>query len=137
MTSNPEWIRHLVESVSEATMSISEETELGCHVYRNRSNDIDEWEITLYGEPSSLGGRLASYSVNPVLSVDALAVAMIFDTIQSCRWQSGAVNSNDDLGTHLSVEGILNGEAVWLRIIGQKPETISGDTFNSTQLRQI
>lgn len=136
MTTTPEWIRQLVESVSNVTVAISDETELGCHVYRNQSGAVDEWEITLFGEPNSLGGRLASYSANPVLSVDTLALAMIFDTILSCRWQSGKINHQDDLGPHLSVEGILHGEAVWLRIAGQKPEAISGDAFNSSQLRQ-
>jgi len=131
----PGWIRQLVESVSKVTMAISDETELGCHVYRNQSGEIDEWEITLFGDPSTLGGRLASYAIDPVLSVDALALAMIFDTILSCRWQSGKINSQDDLGPHLSVEGILNGESVWLRIVGKKPRGISGDSFTSSRLR--
>lgn len=137
MMITPGWIHQLVESVTEVTTAISDKAELGCHVFRNESGDCHEWEITLYGEPDSMGGRLASYASAPVLSVDALAVAMIFDTILSCRWQTGQVNSQDDLGPHLSVEGILNGEAVWLRIVGQKPEATSGDAFTSTQIRQL
>lgn len=136
MINAPEWVRQLVDSVAEATTSINSEGELGCHVFRNQSDALDEWEITIFGEPDAMGGRLASYATNPVFSVDALAVATLFDTLESCRWQTGLIDSEDDLGTHLSVEGIQNGQAVWLRIVGQKPEAISNDSYTSSRVRQ-
>jgi len=83
-----------------------------------------------------MGGRLTSYSTDPVFSVDAFAVATLFDTLTSCRWQTGVIDSEDDLGTHLSVEGIQNGQAVWLRIVGQKPQAISSDSSASSRVRQ-
>jgi hypothetical protein len=136
MINAPKWVRQLVDSVVAATTSINADVELGCHVFQNQSDDIHEWEITIFGEPVSMGGRLTSYSTNPVFSIDALAVATIFDTLLSCRWQTGQINSEDDLGTHLSVEGIQNGEAVWLRIVGQKPKAISNDPSTSSRVRQ-
>ena len=56
--------------------------------------------------------------------------------LTSCRWQTGVIDSEDDLGTHLSVEGIQNGQAVWLRIVGQKPQAISSDSSASSRVRQ-
>jgi hypothetical protein len=136
MINAPEWVRQLVDSVAEATTSINSEGELGCHVIRNQSDTLDEWEITIFGEPVAMGGRLTSYSTDPVFSVDAFAVATLFDTLTSCRWQTGVIDSEDDLGTHLSVEGIQNGQAVWLRIVGQKPQAISSDSSASSRVRQ-
>lgn len=136
MINAPDWVRQLVDSVAEATTSINSEGELGCHVFRNQSDTLDEWEITIFGEPVAMGGRLAPYSTDPVFSVDALAVATLFDTLLSCRWQTGLIDSEDDLGTHLSVEGIQNGHAVWLRIVGQKPQAISNDSYTSSRVRQ-
>jgi hypothetical protein len=83
-----------------------------------------------------MGGRLSPYSTNPVFSIDALAIATLFDTLNSCRWQTGLIDSDDDLGTHLSVEGIQNGEAVWLRIVSQKPQAIANDPSLSSRVRQ-
>lgn len=136
MINAPEWVRQLVDSVAEATTSINSDGELGCHVFRNQSDTLDEWEITIFGEPVAMGGRLTSYSTDPVFSVDAFAVATLFDTLTSCRWQTGVIDSEDDLGTHLSVEGIQNGQAVWLRIVGQKPQAISSDPSASSRVRQ-
>ena len=136
MINAPEWVRRLVDSVAEATTSINSDVELGCHVFQNQSGTVNEWEITVFGEPVRMGGRLASYSMDPVFSIDALAVATVFDTLISCRWQTGQIDSEDDLGTHLSIEGIQNGEAVWLRIVGQKPKAIHSGPSTSSQVRQ-
>jgi len=42
MINAPEWVRQLVDSVAEATTSINSEGELGCHVFRNQSDTLDE-----------------------------------------------------------------------------------------------
>jgi hypothetical protein len=133
----PEWVRQLVDSVADQITSLNVEGELGCHVYKNQSAGFDEWEITIFGEPVPMGGgRLAGYSVTPVFSIDALSVAALFDTPLSCRWQTGFVNGDDDLGPHLSVEGIQNGVAVWLRIVSEKPQAIPNDSPDSSRVRQ-
>ena len=136
MVNAPIWVRKLVDAVAEATTSINDAGELGCHVFRNQSVDAGEWEITIFGEPVQMGGRLASYSTAPVFSIDALAIATLFDTLISCRWQTSQIDTDDDLGTHLSVEGIQNGEAVWLRIVSQKPQAIANDPSLSSRVRQ-
>lgn len=136
MTNAPEWVRRFVVSVTDQMTSLNVEGELACHVYRNQSQNSGEWEITIFGEPVRMGGRLAGFAVNPVYSVDALAVTALFDTPLSCRWQTAQIDSEDDLGTHLSIEGIQNGEAVWLRIVSQKPEAISSNSPNSSSVRQ-
>lgn len=136
MVNAPIWVRRLVDAVAEAATSINDAGELSCHVFRNQTADADEWEITIFGEPVEMGGRLASYSTAPVFSIDALAIMTLFDTLISCRWQTSQIDADDDLGTHLSVEGIQNGEAVWLRIVSQKPPAIANDPSLSSRVRQ-
>ncbi len=136
MTNSPSWVRELVDAVAEATTSINADGELGCHVYKNESIKPIEWEITIFGEPAQLGGRLAAFATDPVFSIDVFSIATLFDTLISCRWQTSQIDSDDDLGTHLSVEGIQNGEAVWLRIVSQKPEAITNDPSMSSRVRQ-
>ncbi|NQV27125.1 MAG: hypothetical protein HQ518_22485 [Rhodopirellula sp.] len=136
MNNAPRWIRQLVDAVAEATTSINVEGELGCHIFHNQTDGLNEWEITIFGEPLQMGGRLAAYTTNRAFSVDILSIATLFDTLVSCRLQAGNVDSNDDLGTHLSIEGIQNGEAVWLRIVGQKPKAISNDSSMPPRVRQ-
>lgn len=136
MVNSPGWVRELVDAVAEATTSINADGELGCHVYKNEGIEPVEWEITIFGEPVQMGGRLAAFSTNPVFSIDVFSIATLFDTLISCRWQTSQIDSDDDLGTHLSVEGIQNGEAVWLRIVSQKPEAIANDPTMSSRVRQ-
>lgn len=135
MMNAPEWVQQLVNSVADAMTSINSDVELGCHVYQNDSSDTGEWEITVFGEPIGLGGRLSAYAMDPVFSIDAFAVATAFDTVLSCRWQTGQIDAEDDLGPHLSIEGIHHGEPVWLRIVSQKPKTIAQDSSNASQVR--
>lgn len=136
MVNAPAWIRQLVDAVADSTTSINTEGELGCHVFQNKVDGLNEWEITIFGESFELGGRLASYSTDPVFSIDVFSIVTLFDTLISCRWQTRQVDSDDDLGTHLSVEGIQNGEAVWLRIVSQKPQAIVNDPSMSSRVRQ-
>lgn len=135
MSNAPVWIRQLVESVSAQFTALNSAAEVGCHIFHNNSDGCDEWEVTVFGEPVEMGGRLAGHSLHPVFSVDTLAVVTLFDALASCRWQSGRIDGDDDLGPHLSVEGDVMGRQVWLRIVGRKPESITSTTA-PTQVRQ-
>jgi len=136
MINSPVWVRQLVDAVAESATSINADGEFGCHVFKNQSDEQTEWEITIFGEAAQMGGRLAAFAADPVFSIDVLSIATLFDTLISCRWQTSKIDSDDDLGTHLSVEGIQNGEAVWLRIVSQKPDAIVNDPSMSSRVRQ-
>ena len=139
MNNAPAWVRRLLDAVADSTTSINNEGELGCHFFQNKADGSNEWEITIFGEPVEMGGRLASYSKAPVFSIDVFSIVTLFDTLLSCRWQTSQIDSEDsedDLGTHLSVEGIQNGELVWLRIVGHKPDAIVNDPSMSSRVRQ-
>jgi hypothetical protein len=136
MNNAPAWVRQLVDAVADSTTSINNEGELGCHIFQNKADGSNEWEITIFGEPVEMGGRLAPYSKAPVFSIDVFSIVTLLDTLLSCRWQTSQIDSEDDLGTHLSVEGIHNGEPVWLRIVGHKPQAITNDPWMSSRVRQ-
>jgi hypothetical protein len=53
--------------------------------------------------------------------VDVLGVCQLFDEIASVTWQTHRLGQRDDLGAHLSIEGQIQGESVWLRIPAVAP----------------
>ncbi|MBI1315203.1 hypothetical protein GC176_28260 [bacterium] len=120
----PRWLRKLVGNVAASADSLQGEAELGCHVFQNE--ETAEWEVTLFAEPSTWGGRLAQSNGSPVLSVDVYAIVQAFDRVYEFRWQTAVLSANDDLGPHLSIEGECHGHAVWLRVLSEKPAVLSG-----------
>jgi len=125
MSRAPQWLQELVNDVAAVTDSLQDEVELGCHVFRNTEDG--EWEVTLFAEAPDWGGRLATASIPPVLSVDVLAITKTLDHVTNCRWQTAELSADDDLGAHLSIEGTRCGHAVWLRVLSHKP-TILNET---------
>ena len=47
---------------------------------------------------------------------------MLFDEVNQCYWQALAASPDDDLGAHLSLEGIYKEHSVWLRVLARAPE---------------
>jgi hypothetical protein len=121
----PKWLRELVNDVAKSSDSLETDAELSCHVFQNP--ETAEWEVTLFAEPPTWGGRLSHSSTSPVLSIDVQAVTSVFDAILNCRWQTAELSADDDLGAHLSIEGVVHGHAVWLRVLSGKPTVLSDE----------
>ena len=118
------WLAQLVEDVSSHVISWDGDVPLQCHVFHNNDQQQDEWEVTLFGEPQTFGGRLASLSYDSCLSVSVLHVAGVFEDIDACHWQTANVDASDELGPHLAITGKYQGRRVWLRILGRAPERL-------------
>ena len=82
--------------------------------------------------PRSGRGRLGSLAVpgGPAdgkhvpggLQIDVAAVSKAFDFAPDVYWQSEKFSSNDELGNHLSFQGVARNVQVWLRILQSAPE---------------
>lgn len=118
------WLSKFVEEVGEHVSAWDGDVPLQCHVYYNQEESLDEWEVTLFGEPQSFGGRLKSFKFDAPLNVNVLHVASVFEDVESCHWQTANIDGSDELGPHFSVIGTYAGRAVWLRILSRAPERL-------------
>jgi hypothetical protein len=118
----PEWLSQFVERVLASAAQLGVQSGTGCHVYRNTKG---EWEVTLFSDEESNGRMPDLNEIPAALSVDLFELVAVFDELSSCRWQSAPVAWDDDLGAHLSVEGKVEGRAVWLRIVNRMPACLA------------
>lgn len=124
MTAPAKWIARLVNEVSKHMFCFEGlNTAVQCHVFHNRDVS-DEWEITVFGEPNRFGGRLARHSIDRCFSIDAMALMMLLEDVESCQWQTSNVDGTDELGPHLSIVGGFQGHRVWLRVLARAPEKL-------------
>ncbi len=136
MTSRPEWLSRFVDRVLASVTALSIPGQFNCHTYFN--DTADEWEVTLFARSSQFGGRLKGLSQNCPIAVDVFELASCFSQVDGCGWQSARIDSEDDVGPHLSIEGDFDGHRVWLRMPGQVPKRLVsadecfsvGDTLN-------
>ncbi len=94
---------------------------IGCHFFHDRESDV--WEISLFVSRTEVcGGRADGKHVPSGLQVDIPAVSEAFDSPPATYWQAEKIAHDDELGNHLSFEGIARGNPVWLRILQHPPD---------------
>jgi len=115
----PAWLADLSDRVLALLSAEAPLQSIGCHFHR-----VDDvWELTLFaGATETVGGSRDGAWSDPPFSVDLLGLPACFDEIHGMWWQTQAVGSEDDLGNHLSVEGLVAGQKVWLRIKSHAPD---------------
>lgn len=116
------WLNDLTERIAERLLPVDLPPPLGCHVHR----EDDVTEVTLFfGGTETLGG-LADGTYRPArFHFDMAGVTEVFDEVTSFFWQPLTIDSEDDLGPHVSIEGTFEGNEVWLRVLARAPETVS------------
>lgn len=92
---------------------------IGCHFCL-----VDaQWEVTLFASKTEVvGGQKDGVLKSSPFSVDLKGICDLFSEVSSLRWQALSFGADDDLGAHLSLEGIHNGMSVWLRILSTPPK---------------
>lgn len=124
----PLWLRSFVD---QSLYGLHDAALIGCHYFHNVPND--EWEISLFELPTEIcGGAADGMQVLSGLRIDLAVVVSAFDSISSIYWQVGKICDDDELGNHLSLEGITCGFQVWLRILRDSPSV-----FGSGQKVQV
>ena len=62
-----------------------------------------------------------------LLAVPGTAMARVYDLLkllsadEAVEWQTMSLGPDDELGAHVSLEGVCNGHAVWFRILSHPP----------------
>ena len=123
------WIEGLTSDIAARLLPVDFLPPLGCHVFR----DDEITEISLFfGGTETLGG-VADGSFRPArFHFDMNGVAEIFDSITNFFWQPLFIDSEDDLGPHISIEGVYQGNAVWVRVLARSPENVSAGVIANT-----
>ena len=119
MNEPPEWISQLADDVSAQLLAVDVLSPVACHFHRAE----DEWEITLFASHTEvLGGPLDGLLKSSRFHFDIRPVLDLFDVVDSIYWQAQSLGDGDDLGPHLGIEGLYQGEQVWLRVLASPPQ---------------
>lgn len=118
--SQPEWLLRLTENVCAAIVEQPEAAAIGCHHFFDEQRVV--WELTVFfGRLEIVGGAHDGETFNAGFSLDVTSLAAEFDYPPEIRWCGAAQGRTDDLGAHLSLEGLWHGRRVWLRFLSQAP----------------
>lgn len=120
MSQPPAWLSGLADVVAKAMepLASQELPSLGCHYAKFDG----VWEITLFVESTEIIGGPDDGSIKQFpMGIRICEIMNVFQNVTECNWQSQSLGADDDLGPHLSVEGIYKGRMVWLRIPAHAP----------------
>ena len=116
----PAWLRWFVNDAIRGIVDRHVAAPVGCHYFRDTVEQV--WEISLFLSSTEVcGGALDGKHVPGGLQIDVMQVAEAFDHAPVVNWQSEKFASDDELGNHLSFEGVARGIKVWLRILQSAP----------------
>ncbi|MBL8816832.1 MAG: hypothetical protein JNL58_12430 [Planctomyces sp.] len=116
----PSWLRWFINDASRGFVDHESLAPIGCHFYFDDALDV--WEVSLFVSNTELvGGPADGRRIPTGTQVDINLVKAAFDSEPTSYWQAEAIAEDDDLGNHLSFEGIARGHQVWLRILAKPP----------------
>ena len=117
---SPAWLRWFVNDAMRGIVDRYTTAPIGCHYFHDK--DLDVWEISLFVSRTEIcGGSADGKQVPSGLQIDIAAVCSAFDSAPSAHWQAEKICHDDELGSHLSFEGVARGFSVWLRILQDPP----------------
>ncbi|MBC7965855.1 MAG: hypothetical protein H7Z17_08010 [Fuerstia sp.] len=117
----PAWLRWFVNDAVRGILDREAAAPVGCHFFHDL--DADVWEVSLFLSRTEVyGGAADGKQVPGGLQIDVAAVAKAFDFAPAVYWQAEKFSSEDELGNHLSFEGVARGVHVWLRILQSAPD---------------
>jgi len=120
-TSPPAWLRWFVNDAVRGIVDRQVTAPIGCHFYHDADTNV--WEVSLFISRTEVCGGPADGKLVPSgLQIDIMAVCSAFDSPPAVYWQAEKISHDDELGNHLSLEGIARGFGVWLRILQNPPE---------------
>lgn len=119
MVSPPDWLALFVNAVTEHIHSHDLLSPLGCHFHEGPNL----WEVTVFASRTEIvGGSEDGRLTNSCFTVDVTRLLPLFSTVSAVEWQAQSLGRYDELGPHLSIEGIHLNYRVSLRITAAAPE---------------
>ena len=123
MPSPPSWLSDMANHLASLMHDVDVLSPIGCHYFHNHHKD--EWEVTVFASSTEVvGGEWDGYHTPSKFCFDILRAFEIFDEIKVVAWQALPVSYEDELGPHISIEGLVEGHKVWVRILSESPESI-------------
>lgn len=118
MAAPPPWLEEFANAVAGELTPVDLLSPLGCHYCF-----VDgQWEVTLFAAQTEVLGGQKDGTIRPSkFSVNLMELIRLFGDVREAYWQSLPLGPRDDLGAHVSIEGIYAGEPVWLRILAAAP----------------
>jgi hypothetical protein len=117
----PAWLRWFVNDAVRGIIDHHVTAPVGCHFFHEKESDT--WEVSLFVSRTEVcGGPSDGKRVPAGLQIDIMAVCDAFDSTPAIYWQGEKISHDDELGNHLSFEGIARGQSIWLRILQEPPE---------------
>ena len=120
MSDVPPWMGSLVEIVAGAIASRTGDP--GPIGFRFRQDD-GTWELIVYTLPVKLvGGAHDGGLAAPGFSLDLEGIRSAFRRVDDSSWNAQGLGPEDDDGPCVSIEGLFEGQEVWLRVLAYAPE---------------
>ncbi len=121
MTHPPIWLAETANRVAAQFHSAEALAPVGCHYFYDEEQSV--WEVTIFvSGTETLGGEKDGRRTHSRFSVSIVGVSKLFSEIREFSWQAVSLGEDDDLGPHLSVEGLIGPHPIWLRITARPPE---------------
>lgn len=114
------WITDLAKRVLDEILPIDPLAPIGCHHFQDPMTG--QHEVTLFASKTEIvGGAEDGRQDDSKFCLDLNGVFDLFEEVTDFRWQTSPVNSEDELGAHVAVEGLYQGNPLWLRILASAP----------------
>ena len=119
MTPPPEWLATLANEIAVQIEPLGTMSPIGCHYHSGPAG----WEITVFAALTEVvGGPNDGQVFGTGFEIDLKALMNIFSRVNTMHWQSQSLGQQDELGAHLSIEGLYGEEPVCVRIPAISPE---------------
>ena len=117
----PDWLAKLANQIAahlEPLGTMEPMGPIGCHYHLGPAG----WEVTVFTASTEVvGGPHDGRTFGEVFEVDLKMLMSLFSSVTSVRWQSQSLGDEDELGAHLSIEGLYGEEPVCVRIPAVSP----------------
>ncbi len=119
MAEAPQWLTSLIDAVGNCMEAHCASGPLG---FCWRQED-DFWEISVYSTPGEIvGGAQDGAVIVPGFSLDMQGLMAAFEKVADLHWIAQSFGPHDNLGPHVSIEGVYQGHEVWLQVLAEAPE---------------
>lgn len=116
---SPKWIESIVDHIANCMEAHSPMGPLGFEF----NQDAEQWEVIVYPTSVELaGGPDDGAIVNPGFALDINQLNQAFDEIIDIQWVAHGLVHGDAFGPHVSLEGIYQGNAVYIQIHSYAPD---------------
>ena len=108
---------------------------VGCHYHR----EGETWEVTIFASMTEvIGGQQDGLRLPSRFVLDVGGLISLFSEIEQIRWQTLREGEDDEVGSHLAIEGTYQNEHLLLRVPAEAPARFeAGRKANVYEMRIV